>query len=182
MNSDIERVLIDEKRLSEINKSLGERISRDYEGKRLLVVCVIKGSLIFTADLLRRISVPCELEFIQASSYGSGAVSSGRVEIKRDIPYPIDEYDILIVEDIIDSGRTLRSVIDHLEERNAKSVSVCTLLSKPSRREVDVDVKYIGEEVPDLFVVGYGLDYAERYRSLPYVGVLKPQVYENKEV
>ena len=182
MNSDIERVLIDEKRLSEINKSLGERISRDYEGKRLLVVCVIKGSLIFTADLLRRISVPCELEFIQASSYGSGAVSSGRVEIKRDIPYPIDEYDILIVEDIIDSGRTLRRVIDHLEERNAKSVSVCTLLSKPSRREVEVDVKYIGEEVPDLFVVGYGLDYAERYRSLPYVGVLKPQVYENKEV
>ncbi len=182
MNEDIERVLFDENELSKITKSLGQRITQDYKNKNLLIVSVLKGSIIFTADLVRAIELPSRIEFMQTSSYGSSSVSSGCVKIIRDIPFSIEEYDVLIVEDIIDSGYTLKKLVEHLKQKNAKSVNICTLLSKPSRRRVEVDVKYIGQEVPDSFIVGYGLDFADKYRSLPYIGVLKPQVYENQEV
>ncbi len=177
VHDDIKEVFVDKEEIKEICERLGGEISRDYAGKEILVVVILKGSMVFAADLIRCISVPLRLDFIQASSYGEGTKSSGIIKIKKDLDSRAEGKHIIIIEDIIDSGKTLFNIHKLLEERGAASVNICTLLSKPSRREIDVDVKYIGKEVPDEFLVGYGLDFAEKYRSLPYVGVLKPQVY-----
>lgn len=177
IHNDIKSVLISEEEIKEMIRDLGARISEDYKGKEILFVVILKGSLVFAADLMRHITVPVKLDFMQASSYGSGTVSSGLINIKKDLDNDAGGKHILIIEDIIDSGNTLAKLKKLLLDRNPASVKICTLLSKPSRREIDVEVEYIGKEIPDEFVVGYGLDFDERYRNLPYIGILKPEVY-----
>lgn len=180
MMQDIERVLISEKELQEIVRDMGWRISRDYEGKNLLIVSVLKGSFIFMADLVRNITIPCRVDFMSISSYGSGIKSTGVIKIDKDVSSDLTGYDILIAEDILDSGLTLDFIMRMLSSRGANSVTICTLLDKPERRKAEVYAKYIGKKTPDEFVVGYGLDYDERYRNLPFVGILKPSVYGGK--
>ena len=179
MQEDILRVLISEEEIRGKVKELGARISRDYanSGKKLLVLGVLKGSFVFMADLIRAITIPCEVEFMAVSSYHSGVKTSGVVKIIKDIDINPQDIDILIVEDILDSGLTLKYLKDLLLQRNASNIKIATLLDKPARRAADIAADYTCFEVPDEFVVGYGLDYAERYRNLPYVGVLKPEVY-----
>lgn len=177
MLNDIERVLVSEKEISDTVKELGKRISEDYKGKNLLLVSVLKGAVVFMADLMRAITIPCEIDFMSVSSYGDGIKSSGVIKIEKDLGQPIENYDVLIVEDILDSGRSLNYTIDMLTLRNPKSIEICTLFDKPARRQVEVNAKYIGIAVPDEFIVGYGLDYASKYRNLPFVGVLKPHIY-----
>lgn len=179
MIHDIERILISEEALHEKVQELGRQISEDYRGRRLLLVSILKGSVIFMADLMRAITVPCEIDFMAVSSYGDGVKTSGEVQIKKDLDRKIENYDLLIVEDILDSGKTLSYLMKVLAARNPSSIRICTLLDKPDRREAtDVVAHYSGFQIPDAFVVGYGLDYAEKYRNLPYVGILKPSVYE----
>ena len=178
MEQDILKVLIEENSIQERVRSLGAQISRDYEGKKLLVLGVLKGSFVFMADLIRAITVPCEVEFMAVSSYHSGVKSSGVVKIIKDIDINPLDYNILIVEDILDSGLTLSYLRDLLMQRDASDIKIATLLDKPARRVADISPDYTCFEVPDEFVVGYGLDFAERYRNLPYVGVLKPEIYE----
>lgn len=180
MMQDIERVLISEKELQEIVRDMGWRISRDYEGKNLLIVSVLKGSFIFMADLVRNITIPCRVDFMSISSYGSGIKSTGVIKIDKDVSSDLTGYDVLIAEDILDSGLTLDFIMRMLSSRGANSVTICTLLDKPERRKAEVYAKYIGKKTPDEFVVGYGLDYDERYRNLPFVGILKPSVYGGK--
>lgn len=177
MKHDILKVLISEEELSEKVAQLGRQISFDYAGKNLLLVSVLKGSVVFMADLMRAIDIPARVDFMSVSSYGAGVKSSGVVKIVKDLDLPLEGYDLLIVEDILDSGKTLSYLKKILQERNPKSVRIATLLDKPERREADITPDYFGFVVPDEFVVGYGLDYAEKYRNLPYVGVLKPEVY-----
>lgn len=181
MNKDIAKILISEKELDEITTRLAAEIDRDYAGddKNLLLLCILKGSLVFMGDLMKKLSVPLEIDCMRVSSYGAGTVSTGNVNIVLDLIRPdIEKCDILIIEDIIDSGKTLSYLTGYLKGKGAKSVRTCTLLDKPSRRVVEYSADYVGIEIPDEFVVGYGLDYAERYRALPYVGILKPEVYE----
>ncbi len=178
MRNDIEKILLDEKEISAIVANLGEQISRDYQGKKLLLVSVLKGSVVFMADLMRAVKVPCEIDFMAVSSYGKGVKTSGVVKIIKDLDTEIEGYDVLIVEDILDSGKTLSYISEILEARNPNSIRICTFLDKPERRQVDLKADYIGAQVPDEFVVGYGLDYSEKYRSLPFLGVLKRSVYE----
>ena len=178
MEQDILKVLIEENSIQERVQSLGAQISRDYEGKKLLVLGVLKGSFVFMADLIRAITVPCEVEFMAVSSYRSGVKSSGVVKIIKDIDINPLDYNILIVEDILDSGLTLSYLRDLLMQRDASDIKIAALLDKPARRVADISPDYTCFEVPDEFVVGYGLDFAERYRNLPYVGVLKPEIYE----
>ena len=178
MEQDILKVLIEENSIQERVRSLGAQISRDYEGKKLLVLGVLKGAVVFMADLIRAITVPCEVEFMAVSSYRSGVKSSGVVKIIKDIDINPLDYNILIVEDILDSGLTLSYLRDLLMQRDASDIKIATLLDKPARRVADISPDYTCFEVPDEFVVGYGLDFAERYRNLPYVGVLKPEIYE----
>lgn len=178
MLNDIEKVLYSEEELKAICKRLGEQISEDYKDKNLLLVSVLKGSIVFMGDLMRSITVPCRIDFMAVSSYGSGTQSSGRVKIKKDLDIDISGYDLLVVEDILDSGVTLDSLRQLLKLRNPKSIKICTLLDKPERRKADITADYVGTEVPDEFVVGYGLDYDEKYRNLPFIGVLKRSVYE----
>ena len=175
MDRDIERVLLSDSEIQTIVKRIAAEIDRDYaaEDSKLLLLCILKGSVVFTGDLMKALSIPAEIDFMKVSSYGAGTKSSGRVNIILDL-----DCDILVVEDIIDSGRTLAYLAEYLRINGAKSVKTCTMLDKPSRREVDFTPDYIGAEIPDEFVVGYGLDYNERYRSLPYVGVLRPEIYE----
>ena len=177
MDKSIERILVDEQQIKEINKRLGEQISKDYEGKKLLLVSVLKGSVVFLADLMREITTPCNIDFMVVSSYGAGVKTSGVVKIIKDLDTKLDGYDILIVEDILDSGLTLSYLVDILKCRNPNSIKICTFLDKPERRVADIKADYIGTSVPDAFIVGYGLDYDEYYRNLPYVGILKPEVY-----
>lgn len=177
MLKDISKVLLSKEQLQQKTKELGEIISRDYEGKNLMVVCVLKGGVMFTSDLLKEITIPVELDFMAISSYGASTSTSGIVRILKDLETDIQGKDILIVEDIIDSGLTLQYLKDLLISRGPKSVKICTILNKPARRKVNVHVDYKGFDIPDEFVVGYGLDYAEKYRNLPFVGVLKPDVY-----
>ncbi|MCI5800935.1 MAG: hypoxanthine phosphoribosyltransferase [Oscillospiraceae bacterium] len=177
MKNDILKVLITEQELAEKVSLLGRQISADYAGKNLLLVSVLKGSVVFMADLMRAIEIPARVDFMSVSSYGAGVKSTGVVKIVKDLDLPLDGYDLLIVEDILDSGKTLSYLKKILKERNPKSVRIVTLLDKPERREADITPDYFGFTVPDEFVVGYGLDYAEKYRNLPYVGVLKPEVY-----
>ena len=177
MRNDIKEVLFTEQQLKDKAKELGARITADYKDKNPLIVSVLKGSYVFMADLTRQIDVPCNVDFMVVSSYGKGTKTSGEVQIIKDIEQPIDGRDLLIVEDILDSGVTLHYLMQVLMARGANSIRLCTLLSKPSRRKVEVKVDYLGYEIPDEFVVGYGLDYAEKYRNLPYIGILKPAVY-----
>ncbi|MDD9272055.1 hypoxanthine phosphoribosyltransferase [Paenibacillus sp. GCM10023248] len=177
MYSDIQEVLYSEEQIQGKIKELGEKLSNDYEGKNPLVICVLKGAFIFMADLVKQIRVPLEIDFMAVSSYGQSTKSSGVVKIIKDLDVPVEGRHILIVEDIIDSGLTLSYLIDVLERRNAKTISVVALFNKPARRTVELEPDYAGYELPDEFVVGYGLDYAEKYRNLPFIGILKPEIY-----
>ncbi len=182
MLNDIKEVLFSEELLDSVVKKLGAQISSDYKGRNLLMVSILKGSIVFMTDLMRSIDIPCEIDFMAVSSYGSGIKSSGTVRIMKDLDRDIRGYDVLIVEDILDSGMTLNYLMDLLYARNPNSIRICTLFDKPERRKVDIFPDYKGLEVPDEFIVGYGLDYDEKYRNLPFVGILKPQVYmKNKE-
>ncbi|MBQ3587124.1 MAG: hypoxanthine phosphoribosyltransferase [Oscillospiraceae bacterium] len=177
MLNDIKNVLITEEELKKTVKELGAKITEDYKDKNLFLITVLKGAVVFLGDLMRAIECPCEIEFMVTSSYGSGTVSTGNVKIVKDIDVPLEDKDVLIVEDILDSGLTLNFLMDLLKNRNPKSIEICTLLDKPSRRVADIQAKYTGRQIPDEFVVGYGLDYDEKYRNLPFIGVLKPEVY-----
>lgn len=179
MKDCIKKVLIDEETLQLKIKELGEKITKDYEGKELLVVCILKGAVMFVTDLIKRIDLPLEIDFMAVSSYGNATKSSGVVRILKDLNEEINGKHILIVEDIIDSGLTLSYLIDNLKTRNPASVAVCTLLDKPDNRKTPIDISYTGFVVPDEFVVGYGLDYAEKYRNVPFIFVLKEEIYSN---
>lgn len=179
MHSDIQEVLYSEEQIQNKIKELGDQLSTDYEGKNPLVICVLKGAFIFMADLVKQIRVPLEIDFMAVSSYGQSTKSSGVVKIIKDLDVPVEGRHILIVEDIIDSGLTLSYLIDVLERRNAKTISVVALFNKPARRTVELEPDYAGYVLPDEFVVGYGLDYAEKYRNLPFIGILKPEIYTN---
>ena len=177
LHPDVMEILLDEEKIAEIVENMGRQISEDYKGKNLLLVSVLKGSLVFMADLMRQITVPCAIDFLSVSSYGSGTTTSGEVRILKDLDASLEGKDVLVVEDILDSGVTLSYLLNNLSARNPASIRLCTFLDKPERRRVDIKADYIGASVPDEFIVGYGLDYAEHYRNLPYVGILKPSVY-----
>ncbi|MEF2574217.1 MAG: hypoxanthine phosphoribosyltransferase [Eisenbergiella sp.] len=166
-------VLLTEKEVDDRIQAIGEQISRDYEGRQVHLVCVLKGGSFFMCELAKRITVPVSLDFMSVSSYGSDTKSSGVIKIVKDLDDSIKDKDVLVVEDIVDSGRTLSYLLELLKNRGPKSMALCTLLDKPDRRVVDVNVDYTGFQIPDEFVVGYGLDYDQRYRNLPYIGVVK---------
>lgn len=178
MYNNFEKVLISEEKLQSRVKELAKQISDDYAGKNPFFVCILKGSVFFTTDLLRYLSIPCQMEFMAVSSYGAGTKSSGEVKLVKDLNVPIEGKDVIIVEDIIDSGNTLSYLKRLLEQRNPTSVKICTLLDKPERRKVDLSADYVGFVIPDEFVVGYGLDYNEDYRQIPEICILKREVYE----
>jgi len=172
MGEHIERVLLGEAEIKGIVSDLAARISRDYAGKRLLLIGILKGAYVFLADLARALTIPCEIEFLRVSSYRQ-MTRPGELEVLTDLSLPLEDYDVLVVEDILDSGTTLAFMLGHLQAKNPHSLALCAFLDKPSRRCVPVEADYVGCAIPDAFVVGYGLDYAQRYRSLPYIGVLK---------
>ena len=178
MLNDIKEVLYSEAYIDSMVKRVGAEISRDYADKNLLLVSVLKGSVVFMADLMRAITIPARIDFMCVSSYGSGTKTSGVVKIIKDLDADLTGRDVLIVEDILDTGITLSKLVPVLKMRNPGSVKICTILDKPSRRKADIKPDYEGFQVPDEFVVGYGLDYDEKYRNLPYIGILKPCVYE----
>ena len=177
MKEDVLRLLLSEDQIRENLRQLRGKITADYKNSNLMLVTVLKGAVVFLADLMRQIDVPAEIDFMVVSSYGSGVKSSGVVKIVKDLDVPLAGKDILIVEDILDSGLTLSYIKELLESRGPRSIRIATLLDKPSRRKVDLQADYIGFSVPDEFVIGYGLDYDEKYRNLPYIGILKPEVY-----
>ena len=178
MINDVEKVLLSEDQLSQKIAELGEEISKDYQGKEIVAICVLKGAILFMADLARAVKVPMALDFMAVSSYGNGTSTSGTVRILKDLDNSIEGKHVLVVEDIIDSGVTLKYLLKNLKSRKPASIKLCTLLNKPERRRVEVDIDYCGFTVPDYFLVGYGLDYAEKYRNLPFIGILKPAIYE----
>ncbi|WMJ76753.1 MULTISPECIES: hypoxanthine phosphoribosyltransferase [unclassified Sedimentibacter] len=178
MNGDIKEILITEDVLQSKVKELGAKITDDYKDKDLLLVCVLKGAVIFVSDLMRNINLPLGIDFMAISSYGSNTQSSGVVRILKDLNTSIEGRHVLIVEDIIDSGLTLSYLVDNLKSRRPASVEICTILDKPDRREANLEIKYTGFRVPDEFVVGYGLDYDEKYRNLPYIAILKEEIYQ----
>ena len=178
MREDIQEVLFSETELEQRITELGTQITEDYKGKSLIVVGILKGSNIFTSDLVRKIDLPLRMEFMAVSSYGNATQSTGVVKILKDLDRGIEGEHVLIVEDIVDSGLTLKYLKDILLTRNPESVKICPLLDKPARRKENITPDYSGFEVPDEFIVGYGIDYAERYRNLPFVGILKREVYE----
>ena len=180
MQNDIESVLYSEEQLQTRVRELGEAISRDFAGKEPLFVGVLKGSFIFMADLMRYVDLKCSVDFMAVSSYGNKSVTTGAVKINKDLSADIEGRDVIMVEDILDSGLTLNYLKQYLSVRKPASISLVTLLDKPARRKAPVQADYAGFEVPDAFVVGYGLDYAEKYRNLPYIGILRPAVYENE--
>ncbi|MBE6953828.1 MAG: hypoxanthine phosphoribosyltransferase [Ruminococcaceae bacterium] len=177
MQDKIAKVLVTEEELAAKVKAIGAKISEDYAGKRPLLVSVLKGSIVFMADLMRAITIECDIDFMSCSSYGRSSKSSGVVRILKDLDNDINGRHIIVIEDILDSGLTLSYILELLQTRGAASIALCTLLDKPDRRKVDISVNYPGFTIPDEFVVGYGLDYGELYRNLPYIGVLKPEVY-----
>lgn len=180
LEKDIAKVLISREQLQERIKALGDAISRDYAGQGLLLVCILKGAFIFLSDISRAIHIPHAVEFMAISSYGGTRIeSSGVVRILMDLNVSIENKNVLIIEDIIDTGRTLTYITENLGTRNPASLKICTLLNKPSRREVEVKLDYVGFDIPNEFVIGYGLDYNETYRNLPFIGVLKPEKYLN---
>ena len=178
MDNDIDHILVSEDALKAKVNELGTQIGRDYAGKDLLLVSILKGSVVFMADLMRAVTIPCSIDFMSVSSYGSGVKTSGVVKIIKDLDINLEGKDLLLVEDILDSGMTLHYIRDMLQQRHPRSIRLCTLFDKPERRTVDITADYFGAVVPDAFIVGYGLDYDEKYRNLPYVGILKPEVYE----
>lgn len=179
MRNDIKEILISEDRIQNRLQEIGERITADYKDKdNFLLVGVLKGAVIFMADLIRHIDLPLKVDFMAISSYGASTESSGVVRIMKDLEEDVEGKNLLIVEDIIDSGLTLSYMYNILKSRKPASIKICTLLDKPSRRKVDIKVDYLGFEIPDYFVVGYGLDYGEKYRNLPYICVLKPEIYQ----
>ena len=180
-DSDIKSVLITEEQLAAKVAEMGAQISKDYQGRKLIILGVLKGSVVFMSDLIRSITVPVEMDFMAVSSYGAGVKTSGVVKILKDLDRLIAGYDVLVVEDILDSGMTLSYLTELLRERDPASIRIATLLDKPERRKVDIKPDYVGFTIPDEFVVGYGLDYAELYRNLPYVGILSPSVYESNQ-
>ena len=177
MENDIQEILFSQETLDKRVGEIAEEINRDYADKEILLVSVLRGSFIFMADLARKITRPCRVDFMSVSSYGKGTSSSGQVQITKDLSEDISGMHVIVVEDILDSGNTLSYLLRILEQRHPASIRLCTLLDKPDRRKVEVAVHYSGFTIPDAFVVGYGLDYAERYRNLPYIGILKPEVY-----
>jgi hypoxanthine phosphoribosyltransferase len=174
----VTETLIDESSLQARIRELGAEISADYEGRDLLLIGVLKGAVFFMSDLMRNLTIPCEIDFMAISSYGDSTDSSGIVRILKDLDINIEGRDVLVVEDIIDSGLTLSYLLRNLEAREPASLEICALLTKPDRREIEVPVRYVGFEIPNRFVIGYGLDFAERYRNLPYVGVLDPDLIQ----
>lgn len=180
MHNDIKSILISEEELAKRIKEMGAQLTEDYKGKDLMVVGILKGCMLYLSDLVRNIDLPLTMDFMVVSSYGSATKSSGVVRIIKDLEREIEGKDVLIVEDIVDTGLTLSYLIENLKTRNPNSVKVCSLLDKPDRRKVHVDIEYVGFQIPDEFVVGYGLDYDEVYRNLPFVCVLKPEVYSGK--
>ena len=178
MNQDLERIMLTEEQISTRVKEVAAQLDRLYEGRRPLVVCILKGSIMFFSDLIRNMNTPLELDFMAVSSYGKGSVATGAIEVKKDLTTDIAGRDVLIVEDIIDSGNTLYNLKKLLNSRSPSSVNIVTLLDKPERREVPMEPEYTCFVIEDEFVVGYGMDYAEEYRNLPYIGVLKRSVYE----
>ncbi|WP_069805811.1 MULTISPECIES: hypoxanthine phosphoribosyltransferase [Thermogemmatispora] len=181
MHEDIEEILVTQEQIEEKVKELGRQITQDYQGKNLLLLGILKGAIPFIADLSRAIDMLHEIDYMAVSSYGNATQSSGVVRILKDLEGPIDQKHVLIVEDIVDSGLTLHYMLDLLRQRHPLSLRVCTLLYKERERAKSLELAYIGFRIPNLFVVGYGLDYAQRYRNLPYIGVLKPEVYQNNQ-
>ncbi len=177
LERDIESVLFTQEQLAQRVQEIADQITADYQGKEITLVSVLRGSFVFMADLCRRIDLPCTVDFMSVSSYGSGTSSTGQVQITKDLSGDISGRHLLVVEDILDSGNTLSYLLKLLEQRKPASIRLCTLLDKPDRRVKPVEVHYSGFTIPDAFVVGYGLDYAEHYRNLPYIGILKPEVY-----
>ena len=181
MNNDVEKILLSEEKIQAKVREMAAQISKDYEGKHLFMICILKGAIMFYSDLARNITVPLAMDFMAVSSYGAGTKSSGEVRINKDLSVPAEGLDILIVEDILDSGNTLNYLVNILKDRKPASLKICTLLDKPERREKPIICDYVGFEIPDEFVIGYGLDYAEKYRNLPYIGILKEEVYAEPE-
>ena len=183
MHKDVARILISEEEIDKIITEIASEVDRDYasEDKKLVLLCILKGSIVFMGELMKKLTVPVEIECMKVSSYGSGTSTSGSVKVHLDIMRnDLDKCDILVIEDIIDSGVTLSFLTKYLKDKGAKSVRTCTLLDKPMRRRVDFTPDYVGREIPDEFVIGYGLDYDEKYRALPYIGILKPEIYSEK--
>lgn len=178
MRNDIDHILYSEEVISAKVNQLGKTITEDYAGKSPFLIGVLKGCFVFMADLARAIDLPCDIDFMAVSSYGSGTTTTGAVQIKKDLSRDIEGRDVIIIEDILDSGVTLSYLKSYLGNRNPASIRICTLMDKPARRKADIVADYIGFVCPDEFVVGYGLDYDEKYRNLPYIGVLKPEIYE----
>jgi len=178
MKNDIKEIILEEQKISERINSLGKEVSKDYQGKDLVLIGILKGSVMFMADLAKRIDIPCSMDFMAVSSYGTSTKTSGVVRILKDLDFQIEGKDILIVEDIIDTGITLKFLLENLYARKPRSIEIICLLNKEERRKVQIPVKYIGFNVPDFFLVGFGLDYAEKYRNLPYIGVLKEEIYK----
>ena len=182
LEKDVERILVSKEKIEEIEDRMAAQISEDYKDKNLLLLCILKGSVVFFSDLMRKITLPMQIDFMKVTSYGKGSSSTGNVRILLDLHREdFSKVDVLIVEDIIDSGRTLSTLVEYLKMKGCRSVRTCTLLDNPARREVQFTPDYTGRLIPDEFVVGFGLDYAEKYRELPYVGILKPSVYTKNE-
>lgn len=177
MHPDVQEILFSEEVIRSRVKALGEQISRDYAGKEIVCIGVLKGCFVFMADLVRELDLDCSIDFMAVSSYGSGTVTTGAVKIGKDISANIEDRDVLIIEDILDSGVTLSYLREFLMQRKPASIKICTLFDKPARRKADIKADYVGLVCPDEFIVGYGLDYDEKYRNLPYIGVLKPEIY-----
>lgn len=177
MHKDLESILVDENEIAQIVERLALEIDNEYHDKELLIIGVLKGSVCFMVDLMKKIKTDCKIDFMVVSSYAEGTESSGRVNILKDVSQSVEGKDILIVEDIVDSGNTLNFLVKYFKAKNADSVRIATLFDKPDRRKVDIPVDYVGKVIPDAFIVGYGLDYNENYRNLPYVGILKPEIY-----
>lgn len=173
--SDKIRELLSEKQVDDRIRQLGAQITRDYEGEEVLFVCTLKGASFFACELAKRVKVPLKMDFIVAASYGNEMESSGEVRMVKDLEEPLEGKNVIIVEDIVDTGRTLSYLMELFKKRNPKTLKLCSLLDKPERRVVDIQADYTGFEIPDLFVVGYGLDYAQKYRNLPYIGVVEPE-------
>ena len=178
MREDIKEIILTEEQIKAKIEEIGAKISQDYKNEELLVVGILKGSVVFVTDLIRNITIPCEMDFMAVSSYGKSSESSGVVRILKDLDSHIEGKSVIIVEDIVDTGLTLSYLLTYLRERGAKSIEIVSLLNKSARRKVDINVKYLGFEVPDEFIVGFGIDYAEKYRNLPYIGILKREIYE----
>ena len=177
----IKELLVTEEEIEQIVTRLGKEIDRDYADKNLVIVCVLKGSVMFTIDLSKKLNTVCEMEFVRTYSYGNGTESSGEVQMKIDFDRPdMADCDVLIIEDIVDSGNTLKFLVDHIKSKGPRSVKTCAFLDKPSRRKVDINPDYVGKEIPDKFVFGYGLDLFEKYRDLPYVAVVSPEYLESR--